>query len=96
MTMEKTKFEVVDTPIMMRNYKSKWTADTVELMAMMLKISNGKSIRRGFNSLREARGFTASLHNFIKTRKLKDVYFVSCRTTAQDGLFYIYIGKKGE
>ncbi len=88
-----TTFEIVDAPPA-RLSKSRYNAIHLELMQVMLKVPPGKSVRRAHNTPSEAKSYMNSLHGFIKRQKLGESYFVKAPKQAEEGKFYVYIGRR--
>lgn len=89
-----SNFEVVD---FMPRQKSKSRLEPLhlELLQLLLKIPEGKSVRKPFHDPAPAKTYYASIKQYLKNQKLSDSYFVSYRQMSdQDGKFYVYIGKK--
>lgn len=90
------EFEVVDfAPV--RTRQGIYQTLHPELMSFMLKVPEGKSVRKGFSAPEKAKGYYTSLRTFIKKQKLHESYFVSLvEKVADDGKFYVYIGRRKE
>ena len=86
------EFEIVDAPQFGR--RSKNVEQHMELMSALLKVPPGKSIRLPFNDSKSQKSYRNSLFTYLKKQKLNKTYFIGKPTTADNGKFYVYIGRK--